>query len=281
MTDLFIIGGDFDLIGFIWEKSSENTDQQWMNKFNGFIWDNGVKELIRKGGRFTWTNKQNNPIISVLDRVLICPRWDQFYRRASCESLTRVGSDHCPLIVNTDDQRFKQQHQFRFEMSWLTQAGFRDLVLATWPERRHRNIQDHWKELKAATRKFCKGWGANVNSQKKRDKINLLEKLKTMDKLEDEQGLNSDQWQERYGIERQLEEIFEFEELQWQRRGGVKWILKGDSNNSYFHGVASGRKKKCIIFSLETEDGIIHDQQAIREPVESYYKDLFGKEPRG
>jgi exonuclease III len=103
MTDPFIIGGDFDLIGFIWEKSSENTDQQWMNKFNGFIRDNGVKELIRKGGRFTWTNKLNNPIMSVLDRVLICPRWD---RRASCESLTRVGSDHCPLIVNSDDQRF-------------------------------------------------------------------------------------------------------------------------------------------------------------------------------
>jgi hypothetical protein len=74
-----------------------------MNKFNDFIRDNGVKELIRKGGRFTWTNKLNNPIMSVLDRVLICPRWD---RRASCESLTRVGSDHCPLIVNSDDQRF-------------------------------------------------------------------------------------------------------------------------------------------------------------------------------
>jgi hypothetical protein len=101
--------------------------------------------------------------MSVLDRVLICPSWDQFYRRASCESLTRVGSDHCSLIVNTDDQ----QHQFRFEMSYLTQARFRDLVLAAWPERGFKNIQDHWRELKAATRKFRKGWGANVISQKR------------------------------------------------------------------------------------------------------------------
>jgi hypothetical protein len=61
----------------------------------------------------------------------------------------------------------------------------------------------------------------------------------------------------------------------------VKWILKGDSNNNYFHGVASGRKKKCTIFSLETEDGTIHDQQAIRDDVESYHKSLFGKETRG
>jgi hypothetical protein len=34
-------------------------------------------------------------------------------------------------------------------------------------------------------------------------------------------------------------------------REGVKWILKGDSNNEYFHGVANGRKKTCAIFSME------------------------------
>jgi hypothetical protein len=90
-TDPFIIGGDFNLIRFTWEKSSENTNQQWMDKFTDFNRNSGVKELIRKGGRFTWTNKQNNPIMSALDRVLICPSWDQFYRRASCESLTEVG----------------------------------------------------------------------------------------------------------------------------------------------------------------------------------------------
>jgi hypothetical protein len=39
--------------------------------------------------------------------------------------------------------------------------------------------------------------------------------------------------------------------------------------------------KKCTIFSLETEDGTINDQQASREHVESYYKDLFGKEHGG
>jgi hypothetical protein len=138
-----------------------------MDKFNDFIRDNGVKELLMKGGRFTWTNKQHNPVMSVLERVLVCPRWDQFYRRTSCESLTRVGSDHCPLVVNTDDQRFKQQHHFRFDMSWLTQAGFRESVVVAWPKRGDNNVQDYWGELKAATRKFCKGRGANINSKKR------------------------------------------------------------------------------------------------------------------
>jgi hypothetical protein len=70
-------------------------------------------------------------------------------------------------------------------------------------------------------------------------------------------------------VEKQLEEIYQFEEIQWQRRGGVKWVLKGDSNNSYFHGVANGRKKKCTIFSLEDEGREIRDPAEIRNHVES------------
>jgi hypothetical protein len=44
--------------------------------------------------------------MSVLDRVLMFPRWDMTYKRASCESLTRVGLDHYPVLVKTDDQHF-------------------------------------------------------------------------------------------------------------------------------------------------------------------------------
>jgi endonuclease/exonuclease/phosphatase (EEP) superfamily protein YafD len=96
-----IIGGDFNMIRFPWEKSNDNANQLWMNNFNGFIRDNGLKEMHRKGSKFTWTNKEENPIMSVLDRVLVSPRWEQFYKRSSCETLTRVGSDHCPLLLKS------------------------------------------------------------------------------------------------------------------------------------------------------------------------------------
>jgi hypothetical protein len=81
--------------------------------------------------------------MSVLERVLICPRWDQFYKRVLCESTTRVGSYHCPLVVNIDDHKFKQQHSFSFEMAWLTQEGFRESLMANLPNRGGKNIQDH------------------------------------------------------------------------------------------------------------------------------------------
>jgi hypothetical protein len=45
----FIMDGDFNLIRFAWEKSSK-LDQFFMDAFNSFIEDNGIKELLRKGG---------------------------------------------------------------------------------------------------------------------------------------------------------------------------------------------------------------------------------------
>jgi hypothetical protein len=43
-----------------------------MDVFNNFISDNGFKELLRKGNKYTWTNKQLNSVMSVLDRVFVC-----------------------------------------------------------------------------------------------------------------------------------------------------------------------------------------------------------------
>jgi hypothetical protein len=61
--------------------------------------------------------------------------------------------------------------------------------------------------MKAATRKFCKGWGANVNSQIKREKKDLLKKLQDMDGVANERGLDASQWQERYEVEEKLEKV--------------------------------------------------------------------------
>lgn len=66
---VFYNGGDFDLIRFASEKSSDNVDQGKMGMFNNLISDTGIKEFIRKGSKFTWANKQENPVMCTLDRV--------------------------------------------------------------------------------------------------------------------------------------------------------------------------------------------------------------------
>lgn len=244
-----IMGGDFNMIRYASKKSSHHIDQSRMDLFNKFISDNGIKEMLRKGSKFTWTNKQEQPVMSTLDRVFTSFDWDFLFHWATCESLTRVGSDHSPLLVNTEDVRVSHPFVFRHEMAWFTYADFQEKLLAKWPSRNTDNIQDYWRMIKKHIRTFSKGWGNNIRGQIRRDKQSLMEDIKKIDVEADNSMLSAAQWRERYAKESALEQIYAFEEIQWQKRGGEKWILQGDANTGYFHNKANGRKKMYYFFT--------------------------------
>lgn len=61
-----------------------------------------------------------------------------------------------------------------------------------------------------------------------------------------------------------MEQIYTYEEIRWQRRGGETWLLKGDSNTGYFHKVVNGRRRKCEILQLEDGDRILTHQKEIK-----------------
>jgi endonuclease/exonuclease/phosphatase family metal-dependent hydrolase len=69
------------------------------------------------GSRFTWTNKQSNPIRSVLDRVFITKEWEQKFPKVKLMTLTRVGSDHCPMVLDDGTGKVQIRRGFRFEVA--------------------------------------------------------------------------------------------------------------------------------------------------------------------
>lgn len=72
--------------------------------------------------------------------------------------------------------------------------------------------------------------------------------------------------------------IYQAEEIYWQRRSGEKWIIEGDSNTSFFHGVANGRKRKTTIIVLENEGVEITDLQEIKKNhIYDFYKSCLGQ----
>jgi hypothetical protein len=60
-------------------------------------------------------------------------------------------------------------------------------------------------ESSKLTKKILQRVGANRNIEIKKDKRILLNKLKEIDRMEEDNGFSSAQWQERYGVEKQLE----------------------------------------------------------------------------
>jgi hypothetical protein len=120
-----LIGGNFNMIRYVHEKSNGSEYTIWMDIFNSFINDIALIEIIRGGSRFIWTNKQNNLIRSVLDRVFVPKEWEQKYPKVKLMTLTRVGSDHCPLLLDDGTGKDQFKRGFRFETTWLSQGGFK------------------------------------------------------------------------------------------------------------------------------------------------------------
>ena len=122
-----------------------------------------------------------------------------------------------------------------------------------------------------------KGCGANFASDMRKHKQQLLLTLGNMDMEAELGGLSEHQWKIRYSLEKELQDIYTAEEIYWQKRGGVKWLLEGDSNTAFFHKCANGRKRKMTIHSLEKDGATLTENAELREHITQYYKKLFGK----
>ena len=109
---------------------------------------------------------------------------------ATLQSLTRLGSDHNPLVVQTESENRVRSSIFIFEAAWLTQAGFREWVVDRWPQRTRSYILDHWNRLSAELRRSLKGWGWNWGSDQRKLKQTLLKCIEEWDSLAESRGLN-------------------------------------------------------------------------------------------
>ncbi|KAK1686874.1 hypothetical protein QYE76_047722 [Lolium multiflorum] len=95
-----VVGGDFNLIRGLGDKSYDNINWPRVRQFNDAIASLSLRELNRTGARFTWTNKQLSPICSALDRVFVSTSWETLFPLCSLTAVTRVGSDHNPLLLD-------------------------------------------------------------------------------------------------------------------------------------------------------------------------------------
>jgi hypothetical protein len=83
--------------------------------FNEWIDRWGLMEIKDPSRAFTWSNNQVNPIMAILDRVLISVNWFNKYPMAKVTTLPKGVSDHNPILLNFGDMARCKNHLFRFE----------------------------------------------------------------------------------------------------------------------------------------------------------------------
>jgi hypothetical protein len=115
------------------------------------------------GGKFTWSNNQEFPVLEKLDRLLMTKEWEDIFPLAMVKKLPREISDHNPLILLTDSITPTRSIQFRFELSWLNNPNFFTQVEKIWskPCRAKSSIDKIQQKLKLL-KQYFKGWGVNL-----------------------------------------------------------------------------------------------------------------------
>jgi hypothetical protein len=127
-----LFGGDFNLVRNAKEKSNANVNAQWVFLFNDWVNKWNLVELKTANRLFTWTNNQAAPIFATLDRVFASTTWEQKFPMSTVRDLSRVVSDHTPLLLDTGHNIPHSPKIYRFEKWWINQDGFSELVRKVW-----------------------------------------------------------------------------------------------------------------------------------------------------
>ena len=131
---LYLVGRDFNIIREEDDKNCDNYNHNLMDIFNEFIGSYQLRELKRSGLRYTWTNKQNIPILVNLDRVMFSSGWEERFPLSVSWGLTKIGSDHVPIVVDNGESLQARPRYFFFEQQWTQTPDFYQLVLRKWQE---------------------------------------------------------------------------------------------------------------------------------------------------
>jgi hypothetical protein len=278
-----VVGGDFNLIRGAEDKNNCNIDWPRVHRFNDCIANLALREVRRGGARYTWTNKQLNPVRCVLDRVFISPDWKILFPLSSLVAETIIGSDHAPLILSSGEDLKKRSPRFFFEQAWLERPDFVELVSDKW-----RTLEgtlgapldpiDAWQQISAGIRQFLRGWGANLGKEGRDLKDSLLAQIQRLDAMADTSGLDDEGWALRYHLEGELTHLARTQEAYWRQRSRLNWLLKGDANMAFFHAMANGRRRKCMISRLVSDGGVISDPHALQDHIYTFYHNLMGAE---
>ena len=157
-----------------------------MSLFNNAITAAALREIARTGARYTWTNKQREPVHCVLDRVFCSNDWEVLFPLCTLVAETRIGSDHVPLILSSGEESVRRSRRFFFETAWFEHEGFGQLVLNRWSlignqVGRQQGPVEFWSSAAAALRAFLRGWGANHGSESKRARERIVGEIALLD----------------------------------------------------------------------------------------------------
>ena len=164
----WLIAGDFNVI--LHPSESSNDHQGFTSDMRDFM-ESKVKISVFdhafSGPLFTWSNHQLDGFLArKLDRVLINGNWLPCFAQSQVEFLPPEISDHCPALIQLQQDNYSPPKPFKFFNYWTKHGKFLEVVEQSWNEavlgdpmsRLHQKM----KRLKAKLKEFNQDEFGNV-----------------------------------------------------------------------------------------------------------------------
>ncbi|KAJ1263554.1 hypothetical protein BS78_09G194500 [Paspalum vaginatum] len=165
------------------------------NLFNSPIQFHELREIHMTGGKYSWTNNRQPPILAKLDRILMNSSWEKCFPYVVVNKLSREISDHNPLILDTGTTtNQKMSPNFKFELGWFKHPDFLPKVEAIWKKPcRAGSALDKIQQKLKLFKQYFKGWDVNRKGQLRKRRREIYDKLQHLESVEESQNLSLNQ----------------------------------------------------------------------------------------
>ncbi|KAM6549548.1 hypothetical protein CsatB_021224 [Cannabis sativa] len=252
------------------KKGGRRYPQQLIDGFCEAMEDCGLEDMDLVGHPFTWEKGRgtDNWIESRLDRALVNSLWTQVFSLASLFNLEFSSSDHCPLWLETEvKQVFHPNKKFKFENAWLKEPMCYEIVKNSWNLGAANLISEKLNQCAISLGE----WGKEVTGNFKLRIRKCKKELKALKNLRDPVAV------QRYSeVKKNLFLVLDQREAFWKQRAKQLWLKEGDHNSSYFHKMASSRKRHNQIQKLKNDNGEwVNWDNGLPTVVTNYFNGLF------
>ncbi|XP_074300371.1 uncharacterized protein LOC141631626 [Silene latifolia] len=226
-----------------------------------FLHDSNMQDMKATGSFYTWTNKHEvgDKVYSRIDRAFINDDWIDQYPRGYASFLPERLFDHCPCVIQFEEQFISRNLPFKYFNMWPMAPDFEQIVKNGWSA-----TVEGTPMFQIVTKlKLLKKDLKALNRDQFSDVENLTHvtelSLKHFQTLLSKDPLNEDLVSAEKECSKELRFLKEVRAKFLNQKSKEKWIKDGDENSAYFHTSITRRRAR-----IRLKEGIVRNGRCLQ-----------------
>ncbi|XP_048493325.1 uncharacterized protein LOC125493843 [Beta vulgaris subsp. vulgaris] len=130
------------------------------------------------------------------------------------------------------------------------------------------------KEIERKLKEWNQSDFGNIDANIKR----LENSIADLDELNNQRDLDEEELDKRKQAQCDLWKWMKRKELYWAQNSRITWLREGDRNTKFFHAVATNKRRKNTIASIDVDGQSVNDPSQIKNEARKFFKKIFREE---